>query len=241
MTRRVSESDRIKQINSTPGNSFIGWADGYKNKDSVAIVSCGNGHIRRSSVNNIVNHGRSCKRCYVDSLRSSGLTASDHIDERYDLRFIRWVDGYENQHSMAVVEFECGHVHQLSAHSIIHKEIGCPSCKKYGYNLAKAGFVYAMTSSCGRFVKVGISNTPRQRMAALSMDTPFAFDRTAIRLSINAAEALEFEKYIHGKYQSAGMSGFDGATEWMKFDANIIDEVNSFGLLPSQEIINSAG
>ena len=241
MARKTSEADRIAQINSVKNTEFIGWADVYKNKDSIAIVSCRNGHIRRSSVNNIVNHRRSCKRCYVDSLRSSGLTASGRIDERYDLRFIRWVDGYENHHSMAVVEFECGHVHQLSAHAIIHKEVGCPSCKKYGYSLAKAGFVYAMVSRCGRFVKVGISNTPKQRMAALSMATPFAFDRAAIRLSIDAAEALEFEKYIHGKYQSAGMSGFDGATEWMMFDANIMDEVNSFGFLPSEEIINSAG
>ena len=241
MTRKTSEADRIAQINSVKNTEFIGWADGYKNKDSIAIVSCNKGHIRHASINNIVNHSRSCKRCYVDSLRSSDQSASLRIDERYDLRFIRWVDGYSNHHSLAVVEFECGHVHQLSAHAIIHKEVGCPYCKKYGYNLTKFGFVYAMVSCCGRFVKVGISNTPRQRMAALSLATPFVFDRATIRLSIDAAEALEFEKYIHDKYQSAGMSGFDGATEWMKFDANIIDEVNSFGLPPSEEIINSAG
>ena len=241
MTRKTTESDRISQINSAHDTTFIAWRDGYKNKDSVAIVSCSNGHVRQASINNIVNHGRSCKECYVDSLRSSEDLASLRMNERDDLRFIKWVDGYKNHHSLALVEFECGHVHSLSAHSIIHKEIGCPSCKKYGYSLNKAGFVYAMVSCCGLFVKVGISNTPRQRMAALSLATPFGFARVALRLSFDAAEALEFEKYIHGKYQSAGMSGFDGATEWMLFDAKILDEVSAFGSTPADEHVMAAG
>lgn len=241
MTRKTSEADRIAQINSVKNTEFIRWVDGYKNKDSIAIVSCHKGHIRQASINNIVNHGRSCKECYVGSLRSSEQSASLRIDDRDDLKFVKWVDGYSNHHSLAVVEFECGHVHQLSAHAIIHKEVGCPSCKKYGYNLTKVGFVYAMVSCCGSFVKVGISNTPKQRMAALSLATPFKFNMSALRVSFDAEGVLEFEKYIHGKYQSAGMSGFDGATEWMKFDANIIAEVHSFGSTPSKEIINSAG
>ena len=241
MTRKTSESDRIDQINSVKNTEFIGWADGYKNKDSIAIVSCHKGHIRHASINNIVNHGRSCKRCYVNSLRSSDSSASSRIDERDDIRFVEWVNGYQNQHSMALVEFECGHIHQVSAHSIIHKEVGCPTCKKFGYSLAKAGFVYSLISCCGQFVKVGISNAPRQRMSALSLATPFMFTIDSIRISMMASDALESEKYIHGKYKSAKMSGFDGATEWMLFDNGILDEVNAFGSPATNDLIMVAG
>ena len=78
-------------------------------------------------------------------------------------------------------------------------------------------------------------------MAALSIATPFGFDRVAIRLSFDAAEALEFEKYIHAKYKSAGMSGFDGATEWMLFDTKMLDEVGAFGSTPTDEHVMAAG
>lgn len=241
MTRKTSEADRIAQINSVKNTEFIGWFDGYKNKDSIAIVSCNAGHIRHASINNIVNHGRSCKECYVGSLRSSEQSASLRIDDRDDLKFVKWVDGYSNHHSLAVVEFECGHVHQLSAHAIIHKEVGCPTCKKFGYSHAKAGFVYALISCCGQFVKVGISNTPRQRMSALSLATPFMFTVGSIRISMMASDVPEFEKYIHGKYKSAKMSGFDGATEWMLFDNGILDEVNAFGSPATNDLIMVAG
>lgn len=39
------------------------------------------------------------------------------------------------------------------------------------------------------------------------------------------ADAIAIEKYYHKKYGSAGLTGFDGATEWLKYSPELMDEI----------------
>jgi len=49
----------------------------------------------------------------------------------------------------------------------------------------------------------------------LKSATPFDFHLIA-KVKTTGAEAMRKEKYYHRKYESAGLTGFDGATEWLR-------------------------
>lgn len=99
---------------------------------------------------------------------------------------------------------------------------GCPSCAKYGFDKSKNGFVYFLHGD--GFIKVGITNKPSQRIKQLKSATPFHFNLIA-KVKTTGAEAMRIEKYYHKKYESAGLTGFDGATEWLKYSPELMSEI----------------
>ena len=59
-------------------------------------------------------------------------------------------------------------------------------------------------------------------MPRLKKVTPFRFSVVA-RLESHGDKVREYERMLHKAFQTAGMSGFDGSTEWMVFDQGILD------------------
>ena len=94
---------------------------------------------------------------------------------------------------------------------------GCPKCAKTAYDTDKPGFVYMLLSSCGRFMKVGITNKPKQRFSELRTHTPFMFTVLSV-YSMLGGDAPKVEKQAHKLMQSAKLKGFSGATEWFRHD-----------------------
>lgn len=107
----------------------------------------------------------------------------------------------------------CSHEWKTNAGSIL-KGRGCPQCAEYGYNPGKPGTLYALRSDCGRYVKIGVTNNFKQRFHILKRVTPF--DVSVIeRIECDGQTARRFEKMFHNEFESAGFTGFDGATEWL--------------------------
>lgn len=113
----------------------------------------------------------------------------------------------------------CSHEWKTNA-GIILKGRGCPQCAEYGYNPGKPGTLYAIRSDCGQYVKIGITNNFKRRFRKLKRVTPF--DVSVIeRIECDGQTARQFEKMFHDKFESAGFTGFDGATEWLRWSTEL--------------------
>jgi hypothetical protein len=73
-------------------------------------------------------------------------------------------------------------------------------------------------SRCGSFVKVGITNNINDRISYLRLKTPFDFDVVEYAHFSKGSDALALESKLHKIMNSAGLSGFNGCTEWFLFD-----------------------
>ncbi|MGI4260903.1 GIY-YIG nuclease family protein, partial [Klebsiella pneumoniae] len=70
-------------------------------------------------------------------------------------------------------------------------------------------------------IKIGITGNAERRFRELSRETPFEFS-TVAQLDGNGNDILDLEKVFHQNFESSGFSGFDGATEWLKFNPDIL-------------------
>jgi hypothetical protein len=73
-------------------------------------------------------------------------------------------------------------------------------------------------------IKIGISNVPDKRHAKLRRCTPFEF---AVYRELSCDDGTippMLEQMFHDEFPSAGLRGFDGATEWRLWH----DDVNTW-------------
>lgn len=83
-------------------------------------------------------------------------------------------------------------------------------------------------SRCGSFVKVGITNNINDRISYLRLKTPFDFDVVEYVRFGKGSDAVSLEAKLHKTMNSAGLSGFNGCTEWFLFDdsaSSALDEI----------------
>lgn len=201
----------------------------YKNASSEIPLLCKDhgpftlksGHIKR---------GQGCYQCgYIVSGDKRRSVAEDVIsrikglDTRYT--FAGFIGGvYVNSRTKVIrVCREHGEFH-TSVSKILHKVQGCPSCANYGYDDSKPGHLYGLLSACGKYLKIGITNKLEQRLRQLKSATPFEFHVLNVYKDVNGTRCRMLEGYFHKTHESAGLSGFDGATEWMAADTAIIAE-----------------
>lgn len=107
-----------------------------------------------------------------------------------------------------------------SINGIVNKGNGCRSCASNGFRPERDGFVYCLVSECRLFVKVGITHSPQTRIRCLKSRTPFEFSVHAM-MPMKGKDAMQFEKKMHWLYDSAELTGFDGATEWLIYHPDI--------------------
>lgn len=96
---------------------------------------------------------------------------------------------------------------------------GCPSCSTSGFDQLKPAVIYFLYSDIG--VKVGITNDLTRRMSELKRNTPFSF-KVINHVMLTGRDAFMEEKRFHEQYDRLGLSGFDGATEWLKYSPELI-------------------
>lgn len=87
----------------------------------------------------------------------------EQINKLDNILFLSWVDSYKNCYSKAKVICSLDwHEWSAAVNNLLNGR-GCPRCAKYGFQLDKTGYLYALRSECGRYVKIGISNDPKRR------------------------------------------------------------------------------
>lgn len=109
--------------------------------------------------------------------------------------------------------------------TFINVGTSCPGCAQKGFDQTAEGYVYALRSDCGGYMKVGISNYPEERVSFLAKVTPFGFTQEAEIRFDRGAHARKLEKQTHDAFIRAGLSGFDGCTEWLRYDPAIIEYI----------------
>ena len=229
--RRWTSEERIQQINKLGSIDFVSWVCEYKGSNSKANVKCSiDGYKWSASVSELVNSGKGCPQCAGRRIWTPDERI-DQINKRENLYFVSWVGGvYENKKSKATVRCSVdGFEWSASVDNLVNRESGCPKCAKYGYDASKPGYLYALRSECGQHVKVGISNKPSQRHKQLEKRTPFKF-HVIKQISGNGDKIIELEKYFHNRYESAGFSGYDGATEWLLFSEDLLGELRGISI-----------
>lgn len=219
-----TEAEQMEKIKNISGILFLGWVGAYVNNKSKARVRCEkDGFEWNVSVSDLVHAGSRCPKCSGLLKKSEEERVTD-INSIYGIRFVRWVSGYKNSYSRA--EFVCsnGHHHEATVNSIVNINRGCPKCAKYGYDTSKDGYLYALRSSCGSYVKIGISNRINGRFPELKRGTPFEFSKIEM-IKGDGLHILKLEKHFHSKYESACFAGFDGATEWLVCTDDLLKEL----------------
>lgn len=218
-----------EKLNALPNKSFVRWADGaYSNCRSKAIMLCCTDGCKWSAcVSNLLAIGSGCPKC-AGQYRYSSDERELQLKDVSNITFVKWADGgYKDCNSKAVVRCDKGHSWEAGVRGLIRGG-GCPRCAKYGYNPAKAGTLYALRSECGQFIKIGISNDFKRRCAELRRATPFSFAIVAT-LHSDGETTRQLEKLFHGEFESSGHDGFSGATEWLKFNPDILSLLRIFG------------
>jgi len=232
MTRTVDKDVRERQIRTIAkkgGYSFVRFEREYEGVFSNVIIRCPVHGEWSVSLDNFINQGTGCVACGIISRAASRRIPQYEREMRinkiaieHGYSFMGWVDKYKNCDSRMVMECV---VHGKWETTPDGLEGGnrCPGCAQYGYSTGKSGVLYALFSRCGQFVKIGISNSPDRRHRELKHRTPFDF---TIHRQLHCEDGSIppiLEKQFHDAFPSAGLSGFDGATEWRLWhdDVNI--------------------
>lgn len=229
--RRWTAEERAGQINAIGNIEFASWDGDYKDSKSKANVKCSmDGYKWSASVNELVNRGKGCPQCAGRRIWTPDECVNQ-INKRENLYFVSWVSGvYKNRKSKATVRCSVdGFEWSASVGNLLYRESGCPKCAKSGYDKSKTGALYALRSECGKYVKVGISNNPSRRHRQLELATPFKFNLVE-QVSGDGDKIAELEKYFHDKYESAGFTGFGGATEWLVCSDELLSELRGLSI-----------
>lgn len=199
-------------------------AANFNGMDADVNIKCNiHGLFTQRAISHV--NGKGCPSCGIQS-RVEGRTLkvgefiirSNKIhDSRYDYHLV----DYRNV--MSKVKIACPiHGIFMQSPNTHMKGSGCPSCAKGGYNPSLTGYVYFLMAD--GIIKVGITNKIRKRLSQLKSGTPFDFNLIH-KIKTTGAEAMRIEKYYHKKYESAGLTGFDGATEWLKYSPELMSEI----------------
>lgn len=101
----------------------------------------------------------------------------------------------------------------------------CKKCQTYGFKRSDPASIYCLVSDCESMIKIGITSDVARRSYFLSTITPFGF-RVEMQKPMDGEAAFMLERSIKNEFESAGLIGFNGCTEWLKYDASIFDRVN---------------
>lgn len=228
--KHYSQKERENQISKLcegTHHSFVRWSSEYLNTKSKFICECKLHGRYQSRVDHFLR-GVRCKKCSNDALsiqkRSSQVECELQIKKTCEgtiYNFIAWQGIYKNSESKFICECENHGEWCVNFRTFIKHGTRCPSCALFGYNPLKKGSLYCLRSECGQFVKIGISNSLKKRIQALKKATPFYFHVIELFTHEDGRKAKEWEKLFHQSFESANLVGFDGATEWLKWNPQI--------------------
>jgi len=200
MAKKLSKEQWEQRIRGAGAGryEFVRWAvDDKFGSNHKCVVRCAKDwHEWIATPNSLIDAGRGCPQC-SGKRRWTEMERVEQINKLKNIRFVSWLDGYKNSFSKANVICAIDHhTWCASVNNIVNKGSGCPKCAKYGYQLDKKGYLYALRSECGMYLKVGISNKPSRRHYELARDTPFTFNLVE-QFSGDGVKIYELEKHFH--------------------------------------------
>ncbi|UPW42579.1 hypothetical protein BAHKABFF_00029 [Salmonella phage CF-SP1] len=224
MKRMLSSSEFIAKSKCLHGNKYDYEITEYHGSNSIVRMTCKtHGEFKQRASDHLKGHG--CQKCGKIALSEGQRSSIFYFIERaceihgdkYDYSNVIYKHG---KVKVAITCIEHGVFYQMP-HAHLSGQ-GCPSCAKTGFDSNKCGYIYFLMSEYG--IKVGITNTLQKRVNGLKSSTPFNFNLIH-KIKTTGVEAQKIEKYFHKKYESAGLTGFDGATEWLNYSTELMKEI----------------
>lgn len=197
-------------------------------KHRVTITCAKHGDFTQLADSHI--NGRGCKKCASELVGNKNRLSIDEfitkaIDahgERYDYSLSK----YKSAKIPVVIICKKHGEFKQSPDSHI-RGTGCVKCTTYG-----AGEAYVYLMEMNGLIKIGVSNNPSLRLSQINRSSPFSVVLIATFLFSSWSEAVKAENKAHKKIsdKNAGMSGFDGATEFFNVrPSEAADIIKSLG------------
>jgi len=141
--------------------------------------------------------------------------------EMNGVSFERWSEPYVgNSHKDRFISLCEKHGERSVSVSAALNGRGCPGCAETGFDPRKDGYLYCLKSTDGSLLKIGITHDTKDRFQRLRRLTPFEFTVESVS-EMQGADAAKIEKDILSEFMSAQLRGFDGATEWIRYDERV--------------------
>lgn len=232
------ECEIVKDLISScqaQGFTFKGFEGGvFRSVDGRAAVECPEHGSFFRRIADLKSRAYKCPLCSYEGIRLKNRMSEAEARSRWEkscasknITFL----GFDGEYSSAdttkaLVECQQHGVWKAGYSSFVLMGTGCASCNRQGFKSLDVAYLYALSSGC--HVKIGVTNNPRVRISRLKTQTPFPFELVELIKFNTGINAMTAERYFHDKYESSGFSGFDGATEWLKFDSRILEEMRAF-------------
>ena len=226
--RTHNENDVISLIESRlkNGQRFISFKGGYKNNYSKATLLCEKHGDWECSALHIIHSGSGCRKCGYETTGFKKSTPLSVVVERLSnidgYEFVGFENGYKNSNSKVLLKCSEHGEWVTTVSTVSSNKHGCPSCSKSGFDPSSDGYLYLLKSTCDKFFKVGITNNIKRRIVELKRVTPFEFIKLG-HVKCHGQNIIEIEKTFHKHFDNANMKGFNGSTEWFKWDDSVID------------------
>lgn len=224
-TLKLTTSQFIEKARNVHGDRYSYDKTVYTNNSDKIIITCpDHGDFLQRPAGHLKGYG--CAKCSGNPR----LTTREFIEKAREVHGDRYTYDkvvYVSTHNkVAITCPEHGIFLQTPAsHS---QGVGCPACATCGFNPDKQAYLYILldTETHSR-VKIGISNVPDQRLVQLKRRTPFSIERIDL-FETPPEVTLQIEKFCHSQLDSANLTGFDGVTEWFKFDGGKLESLRAF-------------
>jgi len=185
-----------------------------RNKDKVIITCKKHGDFEQESASHL--SGKGCAKCGKESMAIKiSQEAKDNFIERsravhgdrYDYGRVVYVRAHDK---VIIICANHGDFEQRPNDHL--KGNGCPSCPRRYDHPAN---LYLMRNGLGK-VKVGYSIDVDARISKLNRDAPFEAELLEMWTLPDTPTVRKIEGKVHRKLAKyhAGLSGFDGASEW---------------------------
>lgn len=208
--------------------SFVSFVEPYVNSRSKVVVQCSKHGKWQVAIRHLTTLASSCPDCGNESISKKKSEKIETVLLKIQKKcqtdqyvFKGFYGEYRNRKSKIIVCCPKHGDYTVNINNFIDNDRKCPSCKCTGFNVSKPGYLYALRSTCGCFVKVGITNNIASRVSILRRSTPFEFETVETLFFDNGKEALLWENLFHRTFSSADFKGFDGCTEWLRWDNTI--------------------
>lgn len=206
------------------GYVFHGWVSEYRNNTTKCILSCPkHGEWRSCRLADLLA-GKGCPPCAMESKKVKRALTLKYCEARIaeNLKGKSWlyaglVDEFIGGHSRVILVCVDHGCFESTFHYVNQGNYGCMRCAAgaSGYDQTKPAYLYMLKSECDAYVKIGVSGSLPRRMRHLKCMTPFGF-KLAGTWSSCGMEVLQQERRFHRQFESAGLSGFEGHSEWLK-------------------------
>lgn len=222
---RTTPEQRLIEIKDKLKNSkseFIEFKNDFQNGSSVCSLKCSLHGEWEATVNRLMFGSVDCHLCVTNRQKTKNERESE-ISERCNetgYTFVKWLDETITWESRIILECKDHGNFILTVNKFTSRLSNCPGCCKTGFNIKRNGTLYLLRSFDGVYIKVGISNNYKERINNLKRVTPFDFNVIGLYHS-NGETIRSLEKDFHSHFESAGLTGFDGCTEWLKWNPNI--------------------